>query len=118
MRVLVNGRPGGAIDPLDRGLHYGDGLFETIAIAGGRPRFLEWHLERLTAGVRRLVFPEPDLATLRAEIAALIDAPQAVVKLVLTRGAGQRGYRPPRPAHPTRIVNPDRSSSLLSIRLH
>ncbi|MGH8721334.1 MAG: aminotransferase class IV, partial [Burkholderiales bacterium] len=104
MRILVNGQPGGTIDPLDRGLHYGDGLFETIAITGGRPRFLDWHLERLAAGERRLGFPETDRGVLTAEIAAAVDGPQAVVKLLLTRGPGQRGYRPPRPAAPTRIV--------------
>ena len=104
MRVLVNGQAGGTVDPLDRGLHYGDGLFETIAIIGGQPRFLDWHLERLAAGARRLGFPETDRGVLTAEIAAAVDAPQAVVKLILTRGLGRRGYQPPRPAVPTRIV--------------
>ncbi len=104
MRILVNGQAGGTIDPLDRGLHYGDGLFETIAIIGGGPRFLDWHLERLAAGAHRLGFPEIDRGALSAEIAAAVDAPQAVVKLILTRGPGLRGYRPPRSAAPTRIV--------------
>ena len=36
-RVLVNGIAGGAVDPFDRGLRYGDGLFETIAVISGRP---------------------------------------------------------------------------------
>ena len=40
MSVLVNGRPGNTLDVLDRGLQYGDGLFETIAIRAGRPRLL------------------------------------------------------------------------------
>jgi 4-amino-4-deoxychorismate lyase len=104
MRVLVNGREESGIDPLDRGLQYGDGLFETIAIVGGRLRFLDWHLERLADGARRLGFPPADVATLRAEIGAVIVAPRSVVKLVLTRGSGPRGYRPPRPASPRRIV--------------
>src|SRR5688572_1169036 len=104
MRILVNGQAGGTIDPLDRGLHYGDGLFETIAVANGRPRFHDWHLERLAAGARRLGFPEIDRGVLTAEIAAAVDAPQAVVKLILTGGLGRRGYQRPRPAVPTRIV--------------
>ena len=37
MRVFVDGREGGRIDPLDRGLHYGDGLFQTMAVLDGRP---------------------------------------------------------------------------------
>lgn len=103
-RVLVNGRAGAAIDPLDRGLHYGDGLFETIAIVGGRPRFLDWHFERLAGGARVLGFPAPDLDALRADIAGVAAGPRCVVKLVLTRGPGERGYRPPRDPRPTRIV--------------
>jgi hypothetical protein len=32
------------ISALDRGLHFGDGVFETIACRGGRARFLSLHL--------------------------------------------------------------------------
>jgi 4-amino-4-deoxychorismate lyase len=104
MRVLVDGRVAEGIDPLDRGLHYGDGLFETIAVPDGRPRLLDWHLERLAEGARRLGFPPLDLALLRAEIAAACTGPRCVVKLLLTRGSGERGYRPPRHASPRRIL--------------
>lgn len=104
MPVLVNGEAGGRVDPLDRGLQYGDGLFETIAVVDGRPRFLDWHLERLAKGSSRLGFPAPDVELLRAEIGSVAAAPQAVVKLVLTRGPGARGYRPPPSPLPTRIV--------------
>ena len=65
---------------------------------GGRPRFLDWHLERLTGGARRLGFPAPDARLLRADIAGVATEPRCVVKLVLTRGIGVRGYRPPRNA--------------------
>jgi 4-amino-4-deoxychorismate lyase len=104
MSVLVNGEPGGRVDPLDRGLLYGDGLFETIAVVNGRPRFLDWHLERCARGAQRLGFPASDFDLLRAEIGSVAASPQAVVKLVLTRGAGARGYRPPQAPLPTRIV--------------
>jgi 4-amino-4-deoxychorismate lyase len=103
-RVLVNGEENGRVDPRDRGLLYGDGLFETIAVLRGRPRFLEWHFERLAEGARRLGFPGLDFERLRTEIAGVAALPRAVVKVVLTRGAGARGYRPPRDAVPTRIV--------------
>jgi 4-amino-4-deoxychorismate lyase len=105
MAVLVNGRAGAPVDPLDRGLQYGDGLFETIALLDGRPRFLDWHFERLADGARRLRFPEADFATLRAELASAASGEsRAVLKLVLTRGLGPRGYGPPATAEPTRIV--------------
>jgi len=103
-RLFVNGRAQSTIDALDRGLQYGDGLFETIAVVDGRTRFLDWHLERLVEGARRLGFPALDQAGLRTEIQGAIAEPKAVVKLILTRGTGARGYRPPRDARPTRIV--------------
>jgi len=103
-RVLIDGRMEVGIDPLDRGLHYGDGLFETLAIIGGRPRFLDWHLERLAAGACRLGFAAPDGSLLRDEILQAAPAEDAVVKLVLTRGSGARGYRAPKDAAPRRIV--------------
>ena len=104
MRALVNGREGDRIDPMDRGLHYGDGLFETMAVQGGAVRFLDWHLERLAAGAARLAIPLPEPGTLCAEIAAVSVADRGIVKLILTRGAGERGYRPPPHPEPMRMV--------------
>jgi 4-amino-4-deoxychorismate lyase len=104
MRVLVDGQEDGRIDPGDRGLNYGDGLFETIAVLEGRPRFLDWHLERLADGARRLGFPPQDASLLRGEIAAVTFGARCIVKLIVTRGSGPRGYRPARSAVTRRIV--------------
>ncbi len=104
MPVWINGRESEPLDPLDRGLQYGDGLFETMAVVDGRLRFLDWHLERLEEGARRLGIPLPASAALRAEIAAALPSGSAVVKLIITRGQGARGYRPPTRAEPTRIL--------------
>jgi 4-amino-4-deoxychorismate lyase len=101
---LVNGRSTG-VDPADRGLAYGDGLFETMAAVEGNVRRLDAHFERLAEGCARLDIPPLDWAALRQEI--LAQCPRrgrAVVKLILTRGAGTRGYRPPKDPKPTRIV--------------
>ncbi len=35
----------------DRAFQYGDGLFETIALVNGVPRYLQWHIERLSKGL-------------------------------------------------------------------
>lgn len=105
MRVLVNGREGGAIDADDRGFCYGDGLFETLAVRNGRPRFVDWHLERLAAGAARLGIPLPDAALLKDEMARACPGDRGVVRIVLTRGSGPRGYRPPRDARPLRVVS-------------
>jgi 4-amino-4-deoxychorismate lyase len=102
---LVNGRQE-RVDPRDRGLAYGDGLFETMACRSGGIRWIEYHLDRLSYGCRRLAIPVPDRSALRAEIlASCPSAGSAVVKLILTRGVGERGYRAPEHAAPTRIVS-------------
>jgi 4-amino-4-deoxychorismate lyase len=101
---LVDGKPG-FLDPSDRGLAYGDGLFETMAAESGAIRWLDYHLERLRSGCRRLKIPEPDETILRREIAERCPpAGRAVVKLIVTRGKGARGYRPPAEVSPTRLI--------------
>jgi len=104
--VWVNGFPGGALSPTERGLHYGDGLFETIACVGGRPRFLNLHLERLSAGCARLGIEGPSAEELRREILAIAAGPsRAVVKVLLTRGpAAARGYATSGAEQPTRLT--------------
>jgi 4-amino-4-deoxychorismate lyase len=102
----VDGQRVASIPVSDRGLQYGDGLFETIACRDGRPRFLDLHMDRLRQGCERLDIPLPDTGTLRAEIfhAAAV-ASSGIVKLIVTRGSStQRGYAPPPDAHPRRIV--------------
>ncbi len=92
----------------DRGLHYGDGLFETIACRQGRPRFLAAHFERLALGCARLGFPALPRQPLEQAIAyaaAHESAPRSMVKLILTRGSSsERGYAPPLVARPRCIV--------------
>ncbi len=71
----------------DRGLQYGDGLFETVTCLGGRPRWFDRHLARLAHGCERLGMPGPDGALLRAELQTLLaGAPRALIKIILTRG--------------------------------
>ena len=101
----INGKPGNSIDIRDRGLQYGDGLFETMRVQGGRIRLLELHLDRLLEGCRRMAIRGPGRATLRNELMARAKPhADAVLKLVVTRGAGGRGYRPSGAEHPTRMV--------------
>jgi 4-amino-4-deoxychorismate lyase len=94
IQVLVDGEAALGIDVLDRGLHYGDGLFETIACRGGHARFLELHLQRLAEGCRRLGIHYPDRTGLTTQIRALAaTAPDCIIKLIVTRGsATARGY--------------------------
>ncbi len=92
--TLLDGQPATTIDVLDRGLHYGDGLFETIACRAGHARFLDLHLRRLTEGCARLQIHCTDMPALAARIRALAATqPACLIKLILTRGAATaRGY--------------------------
>lgn len=103
--VLVNGKPG-AVSPLDRGLHFGDGVFETIACRRGRPRFLALHLDRLIQGCERLSITPGSIGTIRAEVEQLaLRTDAAIVKLIVTRGeALARGYAPTGGERATRIA--------------
>ncbi len=81
---------------LDRGLHYGDGLFETLRVVDGVAPLWDWHRERLLAGCARLGLPAPDDARLRRVVRAVSRAHrESVVKLIWTAGSGQRGYARP-----------------------
>ncbi len=104
--VLIDGIAAAGISPLDRGLHFGDGVFETIACLRGRPRFLALHLERLAHGCGRLGWPPPAAALLRAEIERLAGAQErSIVKLIVTRGeAIVRGYAVSGRERATRVV--------------
>jgi 4-amino-4-deoxychorismate lyase len=102
---LVNGEPVG-VDPGDRGLAYGDGLFETMAAADGVIAHLALHLDRLAAGCDRLAIPCPSRSAIESDIARLVPTKgRAVVKLIVTRGSGARGYAPPVESKSTRIVS-------------
>jgi 4-amino-4-deoxychorismate lyase len=103
----VNGLPAGSVASTDRGLQYGDGLFETLTCVDGRVRWLALHLQRLRRGCERLALPLPDCTALAAEIESRAP-PQGrcILKLILTRGvARQRGYRPQGDEVPTRILS-------------
>jgi 4-amino-4-deoxychorismate lyase len=91
------------IDSRDRGLAYGDGLFETLRVgADGRIPLWTWHQQRLVAGARTLGIPAPDAAQLEQALAQArvqLQGP-GLIKLMLTRGVGGRGYLPPADAQP------------------
>lgn len=106
MSVLVNGQYCDQIPVSDRGLQYGDGLFETLAVINGSPRLWERHMARLTRGEEVLGLPHSDKSLLRDEADRLCQqADRGVLKIILTRGSGGRGYRPPANPDPRRILS-------------
>jgi 4-amino-4-deoxychorismate lyase len=125
LAVLVNGRApqdlSHAIPANDRGLHYGDGLFETASLADGRIRFLDDHLQRLMTGCRRLGIPAPNRQALLDEIQRVTGSlRRGVLKIIVTRGAGGRGYGAEPDLRPMRIVAlyaaPDAIKSEVTLR--
>ena len=88
----------------DRGLAYGDGLFETVRVISGRPVLMERHWARLSAGCVRLGLP--DLAFWREALDEfLAGRGDGLVKLQVTRGSGGRGYLPPFEPEPVFILS-------------
>ena len=104
--MLINGQPGDTVSIHDRGLLYGDGVFETILCQAGEPVLLAGHMERLQNGCQRLRLGAQDASTLRAEIERVAQQDDCVVKVIISRGVRARGYRfDQQDASCTRIVS-------------
>lgn len=81
------------ISTRDRGFNYGDGFFTTAKIVAGEVEHWPLHRKRLIECSERLLFGELDFSQLESAIASLIaEQPSAVLKVVVTRGEGGRGY--------------------------
>jgi 4-amino-4-deoxychorismate lyase len=109
LAAIVNGEavaePMQAIAIGDRGLNYGDGLFETMLLKDGAIRFLSRHLARLSSSCTQFGIAYPGDELLERELGEITSAhDDGVVKIVLTRGVGGRGYRPNADTAPTRII--------------
>lgn len=112
--TLVNGQPSNTLEVSDRGLAYGDGVFETIALSQGQVQLWQGHQQRLITGLLTL-----GIVADRVSAQNLVDAiandiqtayvlygrPKGVIKITVTRGSGGRGYAPPIESIPTRIVS-------------
>jgi len=102
---LVNGEISSHISAGDRGLHYGDGVFETIAVLRGLPRFWQLHVDRLNIGCTSLgLQPIPQNVLLREVQTVSAGLSNCVVKIIVTRGESSRGYKPETDAQSCRIV--------------
>ncbi|CAM3155926.1 aminodeoxychorismate lyase [Pseudomonas floridensis] len=100
----IDGCLADAVSLKDRGLAYGDGVFETVAVRAGRPLLFERHLQRLETGCQRLAIPV-DVALVRTEMTRFAaQLGEGVMKLILTRGDSQRGYGPAPDTHSRRIL--------------
>ena len=102
--ILVNGQVTDTVNARDRGLAYGDGIFRTLRTQAGQPLWWRDHYTKLAADCAALMLACPDEAGLHAEICRVAEAGSGVVKVVITRGSGTRGYASPAGQTCTRIV--------------
>ena len=103
--ILINGKPKDHIAVTDRGLAYGDGVFRTLPVYGGQAFCWRAHHAKLCADCERLGIPAPDGEILSGEVTSVAkEITAGTVKIIITRGEGERGYALPSQAAPTRIV--------------
>lgn len=106
----VNGQMDEPVSSLDRGLAYGDGLFETMRLERGQLPFWCFHYQRLRRDCGRLQLAL-DFDLLQRYLEELIDlardrgAIKGVIKLIVTRGKAGRGYQPSLDNKPTVVLS-------------
>lgn len=101
--ILVNGKA--QTQALDRGLQFGDGHFTTLRVRAGEPLWWPQHWQRLHNACVRLNItpPKPEHVNMWLQ-QAITAQPDAVVKVIITRGRGGRGYQPTVDSHPNVYV--------------
>lgn len=103
--ILVNGVAEDKIAVTDRGLAYGDGVFRTLAVSDGRPLCWQRHFIKLSDDCCRLRISPPPEGQLWDEAKRVANGlGHGVIKIIVTRGQGERGYALPAHAQPVRIV--------------
>ncbi len=95
IKTFKNGVDCAGIDPLDRAFLYGDGLFSSVRVTQEKPHLWARHLERLQFGADRLKLDVdfPWLTDHVLQQAQLLHC--GVLKIIVSRGSGARGYSPP-----------------------
>jgi 4-amino-4-deoxychorismate lyase len=104
--TLINGSFHSAISVLDRGFSYGDGVFRTIKVVNGLPEHWPIHYQKLEEDCSALgiVCPSADLFINDFERLFTTEEFVAAVKIIVTRGEGERGYKPPAITTPMRVM--------------
>jgi aminodeoxychorismate lyase len=93
----------------DRGFTYGDGLFETMRVCNGRPFRMAQHLERMMRGADFLKikcpFTPKELQDFAGQLIGKNKTSDAILRVTLTRGPGERGYTPKPDGKPTVVMS-------------
>ncbi|MGZ9898493.1 aminodeoxychorismate lyase [Shewanella gaetbuli] len=109
--VWVNQQQAGTVNPFDRGLAYGDGMFATMrtcqaSINESGIALFDVHLSRLQQGCLRLGIQWQPSKPLKQHLLQLAsEYPNHCIKLLLSRGVGGRGYQAPTEATITEVTS-------------
>lgn len=112
MLIFLNGRfvpeERAVVSVFDRGFLYGDGLFEAIRIRNAKPFRWRLHLERFRQGAEHLKIRPPfspgAILKFARQLIEKNKMPDALLRLSLSRGVGQRGYSPAGAKSPTFVM--------------
>ncbi len=111
-RAYVSGTlaPAGeaAVSALDRGLLYGDGIFETVRVYEGLPFMLDAHIRRMAEGCSVIGLTPPDADEIRRAARSVLDenglTGDAYLRITATRGATGRLWYDMENSRPTLVV--------------
>ncbi|MEQ1767302.1 MAG: aminodeoxychorismate lyase [Methylotenera sp.] len=107
---LINGDFNQVVSPLDRGFAYGDGVFRTMLMQNGLLECWPLHYQKLVADCAAIGIVCPSAELLMSDLQQLISKQEltenltSVIKIIITRGEGDRGYAAPAITNPTRVV--------------
>jgi len=114
MQVWMNGSfrdlDEASIPVTDRGFLLGDGFFETMRAHEGKIAWLEAHMGRLDHHAELIEFPldllpeTEEVAEIVAKLFEQIHRKDAVVRMTVSRGPGERGLLPPGSPDPTILI--------------
>ncbi len=98
---MINGIASDYLTINDRSIHYGDGLFETILCYNNKLYYWSQHFQRLQTSAEKLKIACPQEQLLLDDIAKLLDKNKSgsnseaacAIKIIVSRGAGERGYQ-------------------------
>lgn len=103
---LINGLEQDSLPASDRAIQFGDGCFTTARIDGGNVHFLHQHLARLEKACDTLFIPFTQWTSLEAEMHQLASKQaKGVLKVIISRGVGGRGYSGTACQSPTRLLS-------------
>jgi 4-amino-4-deoxychorismate lyase len=105
LMILVDGVETALVPASDRGLSYGDGVFRTLAVLNGIPQHWLRHYAKLSSDCAAIGMRCPDETLFQKDLRGVCPTnPNCALKIIVTRGAAERGYAYAETARPTRIV--------------